>query len=308
MWKLPDNLVELFGTTRELPTGRWQSGPQIYQGVVTGSIRLVEAMTGPGSRMAIEKAKRALLVGSGLPPNRFADLMIRAMDRGRQLAHSMGLAMDSADVATPSLSEQNVQNPFPSKAAEPTHNEENPRISKTPSAPLYEEPVPAPIQTRPLETLQAFQDSLREAKDLNGLLGTFVQSLHQNAGFDRVGLALLNPNDSDLLVDWLVLGAIPLAPNLRALSGSLSHEPQFFLKALKRLDPLLVTDFTTQAAGAMKQEFVDTWKPVSGILAPLRVGTRPIGLIYCDRGTRNQPVLLQESQIVQLVFMSTTLG
>jgi len=135
-----------------------------------------------------------------------------------------------------------------------------------------------------------------------------VQSLHQNAGFDRVGLALLNPNDSDLLVGWLVLGAIPLAPNLRALSGSLSHEPQFFLKALKRLDPLLVTDFTTQAAGAMKQEFVDTWKPVSGILAPLRVGTRPIGLIYCDRGTRNQPVLLQESQIVQLVFMSTTLG
>jgi len=97
-------------------------------------------------------------------------------------------------------------------------------------------------------------------------------------------------------------------PYLRAFSGSLSHEPQFFLKALKRLDPLLVTDFTTQEAGAMKQEFVDTWKPVSGILAPLRVGTRPIGLIYCDRGTRNQPVLLQESQIVQLVFMPTTLG
>ncbi|TKS60753.1 MAG: GAF domain-containing protein [Nitrospira sp.] len=235
--------------------------------------------------------------------------MIRAMDRGRQLTRSMGLAMDSADHATLPPSEQNVQDPISSKApAEPSRIEQNPLPFKIPFAPPRDEQAPAPIQARPLETLQAFQDSLREAKDLNSLLGTFVQSLHQDAGFDRVGLALLNPSDSDLLVGRLVLGATPLAPHLRALSGSLGREHQFFLNVLKRLDPLLVPDFTNQTAGTMKLEFVDTWNPASGILASLRVGTRPIGLIYCDRGTRNRPVLPRDYQSFLLFFTQTTLG
>ena len=116
------------------------------------------------------------------------------------------------------------------------------------------------------------------------------------------------PSDSDLLVSRLVFGATPLVPHLRALSGSLSREHQFFLNVLKRLDPLLVPDFTNQTAGTMKLEFVETWNPTSGILAPLRVGTRPIGLIYYDRGTRNRPVLPQDYQTFLLFFTHTTLG
>ena len=293
MWQLPESLVDLFSITREAPAGRWQSGQQTYRGVVTGSVQLVEAMIGLGSRTAIEEAKRALLVGSGLPPSQFADVMLLAMDRGRQLTRSMGLAMDSVDQAMPPSFEQNAQDPLSSKA---------------PAGPTRVEQAPAPIQARPLETLQAFQDTLREAKDLNSLLGAFVRSLHQDAGFDRVGLALLNPSDSDLLVGRLVLGATPLAPYLLALSGSLSREHQLFLNVLKRLDPLLVPDFTKQTAGTMKQQFIDTWKPASGILASLRVGTRPIGLIYCDRGTRNQPLLPQDYQTFLFFFTQTTLG
>jgi transcriptional regulator with GAF, ATPase, and Fis domain len=156
--------------------------------------------------------------------------------------------------------------------------------------------------------LQTFQDSLREAKDFNSLLGSFVQSLHKDAGFDRVGLALLDINDSDQLVGRLVLGATPMAPYLRALSGSLSNEHQLFLSVLKRFDPLLISDFTNQTVGAMKQEFVEIWNPVSAILAPLRVGTKPIGLIYCDHGLRNQPVLASDYQTFLLFFMHTTMG
>ena len=91
MRKVPKSLVELFDMTSETAVGRWQSGQQTYQGVVIGSVRLVEAMTGFGSRQAIEEAKRALLIGSGLPPSRFSDLMSGAMDRDRQLARLMGL-------------------------------------------------------------------------------------------------------------------------------------------------------------------------------------------------------------------------
>jgi hypothetical protein len=166
----------------------------------------------------------------------------------------------------------------------------------------------APIRTKPLETLQAFQDSLHTAKDLNSLLGTFVQSLHRDAGFDRVGLALLNQNDSDLLVGRLVLGVTPPALYLRSLSGSLSREHSFFLALLKRVDPLLVPDFSDQIGRTLKQDFIEVWKPTSAIVAPLRVGAKPIGLIYCDRIPGTHPVLSQDYQAFQLFFAQTTLG
>ncbi len=288
MWKLPDDLIELFRHPEEQPIAHWQSGPHTYRGIIVGSIRLVEMLTGHAPRIAIEEAKKTLQLGSGLSSGPFTDLMIRAMDRGRQLIRSMGLAIDSSDGAT-----------SPSKEQGPTESIPHPPVGNEQAA---------PIRTKPLETLQAFQDSLQAAKDLNGLLGTFVQALHRDAGFDRVGLALLNPSDSDLLVGRLVFGVDPPAPHLRSLSGSLSREHQFFLTILKRVDPLLVPNFSDQMAETLKQDFLDVWKPTSAIVAPLRVGARPIGLIYCDRATSNQPVLPQDYQAFQLFFAQTTLG
>ena len=302
MWKLPDDLVELFRHPEERPPEHWQSGPSTYRGIVLGSIRLVEALTGSATRIALEDAKKALQVGSGLSSGPFADLMIRAMDRGRQLIRSMGLAIDSPDeVIAPSSEQDTAQSTSHSAYVKP------PIGMGQAGSPPRDKPAP-PIRTKPLETLQAFQDSLQAATDLNGLLGTFVQSLHRDAGFDRVGLALLNQNDSDLLVGRLVFGVTPPAPHLRSLSGSLSREHQFFLTILKRVDPLLVPNFLDQIAGTLKQDFLEVWKPTSAIVAPLRVGARPIGLIYCDRSTSNQPLLSQDYQTFQLFFAQATLG
>lgn len=302
MWKLPDDLIELFRHPEELAIEHWQSGLQTYRGIVVGSIRLVEVLTGPAPRTALEEAKKILQLGSGLSSGPFTDLMIRAMDRGRQLTRSMGLAIDSTDEALSSSHMQNAteSTPHPSPIKPATGKEQSVLPPRDESA--------TPIRTKPLETLQAFQDSLQAAKDLNSLLGTFVQSLHRDAGFDRVGLALLNQNDSDLLVGRLVLGVTPPALYLRSLSGSLSREHQFFLTVLKRVDPLLIPNFSDQMVGSLKQEFIEIWEPTSAIVAPLRVGAKPIGLIYCDRATSSQPVCSQDYQALQLFFAQTTLG
>jgi hypothetical protein len=61
-------------------------------------------------------------------------------------------------------------------------------------------------------------------------------------------------------------------------------------------------------AGTIKLEFLEIWNPTSAILAPLRVGVKPIGLIYCDRATSRQPVHAQDYQVFQLFFLHTTLG
>lgn len=99
MWKLPDELIELFRTQEALPMGRWTNGFPAYQGIVVGSIQLVEAMTNPAMQDPIEESRRTILRGSGLSSGSFADIMTRAMDRGRQLIHSMGLALDFSNGA-----------------------------------------------------------------------------------------------------------------------------------------------------------------------------------------------------------------
>ena len=113
MWKLPDDLIELFRHPEGLPMEHWQSGLQTYRGIIVGSIRLVEMLTDPAPRAAIEEAKKTLQLGSGLSSGPFTDLMIRATDRGRQLIRSMGLAIGSPDEAISSSHEQNVTGSIP---------------------------------------------------------------------------------------------------------------------------------------------------------------------------------------------------
>ena len=298
MWKLPDELIQLFRNPRDLQATRWQNDLQIYQGVVVGSIQLVEVMTSTAPQTAIEKTKRALLLGSGLSSETFTELMMRATDRGRQLIRSMGLSTESFDDIR-TLGEPFSTNTVPNG---------NPQTTGKKNAPPPAHLAIAPIRANPLATLQAFQDSLQQASDLNSLLNACVTSLHHAAGFDRVGLALLNQTDSDLLIGRLVLGVTPLTPYLQSLSGSLSREHPFFLTVLKRTDPLLVPSFSDQMAGTLKQDFHEIWKPGSAILAPLRVGAKPIGLLYCDRPEQSPPVSTQDYQAFQLFFAQTTLA
>jgi len=302
MWKLPEDLIELFRHDEELPLRRWTGGFPTYRGIVVGSIQLIEAMTDTATADSIEDARRTLVRGSGLSSGLFANLMTRAMDRGRQLIHSMGLTLDYSEGVLGTPAEPDTADPIPihhpTVKTVPTHH----------AVPATQDRSAVPIRSKPFETLQAFQVSLQNANDLNDLLRTFVYALHQDGGFDRVGLALLNKHDSDLLVGRLALGVTPLAPHLGSISGSLSREHQFFLTILKRADPLLVQDFSEQSAGGIKRDFIEIWKPTSAILAPLRIGVRPIGLTYCDRAASGQPVLPQDLQALQLFFAQMTLS
>ncbi|MBS0149774.1 MAG: HDOD domain-containing protein [Nitrospira sp.] len=307
LWMLPDNLVNLFDSAGELPIGRWQSPAQMYRGLVVGSIRLVDAIMNSNSSIAVEEAKRTLQHGSGLSSRRFSDLMSQAMDRGCQLTRSMGLVVDPPrDSLMPLNGQHATASPTLQSSTKIIPCEDHVPAPKKVS--LNQEEPSVPIRNNPFETLQAFQNSIQGAIDLNSLLGMFIQSLHQDAGLARVGLALLNPNDSDLLVGKLALGVTPLAPFLSSLSGSLSREHPFFLSILKRVEPLLIPNLSDQPTGSLKQEFLDAWHPTAAILAPLRVGVRPIGLVYCDRGPDRPSMHPQDYQAFQLFFAQTTLG
>ncbi len=292
LWALPPYLADLYAPDEDVSESRWQTSRQSVKGLVSGSTALVEAIIRRGSPAAIEAAKRPLLVGTGLPSHLFGEILVRALDRGRQLINAAGLSLDLWTDEAPV-----VLAPLPPPM--PTA-----RITVAASATRG----PSAIETNPLQALQSLQQALREAKDLNTLLGTLVQALHRDGGFGRVALCLLNPHDTDRLIGRLLLGVNPPEAHLHCLSGSLSKDHPYFLNLLKLQDPSLIDDFTTPTGTALNPAFVRLWNPGSAIIAPLRIGNRPIGMIYCDGGPLPRQVRPTDYQAFQLFFNQTTLS
>lgn len=161
---------------------------------------------------------------------------------------------------------------------------------------------------RSIVTTSQLVEHLREAKNLNSLLGTLARALYHDGGFARVALALLNPHDTDQLVGRLLLGVDPPAAHLDCLSGSLSHDHPCFLNLLKQAEPSLIKDFTTSMSVPMNPTFLKTWNPGSAMIGPLRIGTRPIGMLSCDCGPLPQRVRSKDYQAFQLFFAQTALS
>ncbi|MCC6141645.1 MAG: HDOD domain-containing protein [Nitrospira sp.] len=294
MWALPPAVVELFSIEELQTQERWNSSQEMFKGLVIGCSSLIDAMTGPPSPSAIEAAKRGLLTGSGLPSHLFSDILGRALDRGKQLVHSAGLSFDFWDDSVgPEIS---CSIPVP------------PPVSVPSATVRPQKQGPSAIETNPLETLQLLQTALREAKDINTLLSTLVHALHRDGGFARVALALLNPSNTDQLVGRLLLGMEDPTPYIDSLSGSLTKDHPHFLQLMKRSDAVWIEDFTVPLGNPINPKFLRTWDPGSAIIAPLRVGTRPIGMLYCDNGPRPQQVQQKDYHAFQLFFGQTTLS
>lgn len=294
MWVLPPYFADLYSTDEENTEARWQTSRQALTGLVVGSAALVEAIAGACSSTAINAAKQPLLFGSGLPSHLFGEIMVRALDRGKQLVHAAGLSFDLW-----SDPESDTSGPLPPVSAP------EPVVVGTTQP---RKRGPAAIETDPLKTLQSLQAALHKAKDLNTLLGTLVHALHHDAGFARVALALLNPHDTDQLIGRFLLGIDPPTAHLKCLSGSLSQDHPFFLNLLKRFEPSLIEDFPAPMGGPINPAFLHLWNPGSAIIAPLRVGNRPIGMIYCDCGPHPQQIQTKDYLAFQLFFNQATLS
>jgi len=219
---------------------------------------------------------------------------VRALNRGKQLVHSAGLSFDLwGDPVGPEAS-------CPIPAPLPV---EVPSITVRP-----QKQGPSAIETNPPETLQLLQTALREAKDINTLLNTLVHALHRDGGFARASLALQNPSNTDHLVGRRLLGVEEPAPYIDSLSGSLTKEHPHFLQLMKRSDAVWIEDFTVPLSNPINPKFLRTWNPGSAIVAPHRVGTRPIGMLHCDNGPLPRQVQQKDYHAFQLFFGQTTLS
>ena len=117
-----------------------------------------------------------------------------------------------------------------------------------------------------------------------------------------MALALLTPGDTDQLVGRVVVGVDSPERYLASFTGSLSAEHPRFLHVLKQQDPFLLSKVSADGPRSLSPTFITTWHTSSAILAPIRIGIRPIGLLYSDRGSHPGQVTPQDLQSLQLFF------
>lgn len=277
-WVLPAGLMDLIGTPMPAAKSRWLTSQQLFVGLVAGSNQLIAAMADSPDPGVADLIRRALQRGTALTEPILQDAFTRAFDKGRQLSRSVGITeIVIAQASSPFTVPLAV---FPD--SQPDGH------------------TPPPIQTRPLETLQQFQASLQAAKDLNNLLSVLVHTLHDGGGFTRVALALLNPGDTDQLLGRVIVGVDPPDRYLASFTGSLSAQHPLFLHVLKGQDPYLFSKDSGDEGRSLSSVFSKTWRSSSAVLAPIRIGIRPIGLLYGDRGPDPNHVSPQDLQSFQL--------
>ena len=292
-WVLPAGLVDLIGTPMPTAKTKWETDQQLFMGLVVGSNYLIEAMADSPNSAAADPIRRTLQRGTSLPEQTLQDALTRAFDKGRQLSRSVGITETVINQAS-----------TPPSISLPVSPKGKPVL---PLGPPDGHPIP-PIRTRPLETLQQFQTSLSGAKDLNSLLSILVNTLHDGGGFTRVALALLNPGDTDQLLGRVVVGVDAPDRYLASFTGSLSVEHPLFLQVLKGHDPVMLSEVPVQGPRSLSSTFVTTWLTSSAILAPIRIGVRPIGLLYSDRGPHLNQVPSQDLQAFKLFFSQAILS
>lgn len=293
-WVLPTGLTDLIGASMPAAKAKWQTDQQLFMGLVTGSNHLIDAMADVPNTGTADPIRRNLQRGTALPERALQDALTRAFDKGRQLSRSVGI---TETVISQASAPATIALTVPPTFAPAFYK--NP-----PDSPQ----ALSPIQARPLETLQQFQTSLLAAKDLNTLLSVLVNTLHEGAGFSRVALALLNPGDTDQLLGRVVVGVDLPEQYLASFTGSLSAQHPLFLHVLKQQDPLLLSEITTEGPRSLSPMFRKAWQPSSAILAPIRIGIRPIGLLYSDRGPLPGQVSPQDLQALQLFFSQAILS
>lgn len=113
-------------------------------------------------------------------------------------------------------------------------------------------------------------------------------------------MALLNPGDTNQLLGRVAVGVDAPAKYLASFAGSLNTEHPMFLQVLKGQDPVLLSKVSSHGPQALSPAFIATWHTSSAILAPIRIGIRPIGLLYSDRGPQPHHVTPQDLQSLQL--------
>ncbi|MFQ5488438.1 MAG: HDOD domain-containing protein [Gammaproteobacteria bacterium] len=142
---------------------------------------------------------------------------------------------------------------------------------------------------RQLAFIQEITALISERSPLNAVFIKILQGLHEGVGFDRATLVLLNPALSHYSA------RLAVGDDQESLKSyferPVQRQQDLFSDVLLGGNELLVENVNDPAwRHLLGQAFATATGAGSFIVAPLRQGTKPIGLFYADNATRSAPI------------------
>jgi len=157
-----------------------------------------------------------------------------------------------------------------------------------------------------LQILQDITQHLSGNINLNLLLEMVIEGIHRGLSMDRTILCILSP-DKKTLEEKLALGWAKPINDQRKIKFEISSIPaNLFFKA--------ITSSSGLWAQPSKDEVLFTPSVINHIgksecfLIPIHSGNKPIGMIYCDRSTHNQPLTEEDFNTAKHFSQQAVIG
>lgn len=256
-WALPPTLVQLIHehtipSPDDLTPVPWTSPSEQFVGLVQ-TANLYAAARFPAEAQNQDRCahlETILLRGTQLSEERFRRLLAESIEKGTHLLRAVG------------INEYGQISPL---TAPPT------TLSTSPPTSLVN------LTT----SLRTYQTDLEQVVDLNQLINVTLAAMQRHLGLKRIALALVAIDNPDKILGRYQLG-VNDPTYLQVLTGSLRRDFPLFLHLLKSSVPSAIANLSSHPQVASK--FLDVWQPRACLIAPIRLGTRPIAFLYADQG------------------------
>nr|WP_242521670.1 HDOD domain-containing protein [Motiliproteus sp. SC1-56] len=179
-------------------------------------------------------------------------------------------------------------------------------------------PAPAAAQQQPerqsalaqrqLTCLQEIGALVEAQTPIQKVLAKVVEAIHESTGCNRAGFCLLSADRQKLTMKIARGEQIEAMRTFFELSRK-SQADTFFFRLLAKGSPLLVIDCQEPSwSERLPGHFLTQVNPRGFILAPLGVGSKPLGFLYADKLSSANPVNEEDFRAFNQFFMQTKMA
>ena len=305
-WHLPDTLINLLDKKPVWPTTRPTSDQHLMEGIVRAANELSYSLLNPtvkGQDQTLNTLIEKFLPPYGLSFDQLTQISAKAFLKASEIAKVINI---ESHHLTPAVDTQQASISHP-PLRQLTQAIRQALAQDEPHAQLHESYASPSPATRPAPasdhllfefTLQAMK--IREASTLITLA---TQTLYASYGFERILLALVTPNKEKIKgkmgfgnhVDQIVpLLQVTLEP------GTFCHQLLTHYQII-RYNSLE----NERGVEGIPGEFLKQWGSFPGLVGSLYAPTKPIGLIFADRGGTHVPLTEADFAAFAMILSQT---
>lgn len=300
-WALPANLVQSLERSKNGSNGK-RSG-NLLQALPQLSLAIAEDLFGEGSPTActsevVDELERTYSVGD----KQLTELVSSAFSESRRSSGLYGLEADTLRPRPPAEA-----SPADPVRARLVHRLELTRRSEAvPSQESLLAREEKDTGTVQLELLREISLHILENRDLTTLFDLIMEGIQRVAGFDRILLALCNPERTELAGKYgFGLEANELAAQVRI---PLAVE-NLFGRCLADKKPLFIHDSSDEPyASLLPSPLGSIFRARSFAVSPLYSSDRTVGLFYVDNALSNRPITLEDYRVFEHFTLQANLA